>query len=188
MAVAGVMLPICTLIMVRRKRKAGRLLKRILLTGMSGTGKSSLIDRLSALGHQAADADDQGWVRQAEDGGWIWREDEVDRFLRTHSSGLLFLSGCAESQVRFYPDFDHIILLRAPAHVLEERLRTRTNNPYGKRPHEMAQILGYLETVEPLLREAADHEVDATAPLSEVLNEVLRIAGADPEASAYEDG
>ena len=144
---------------------------------MSGTGKSALVARLSALGYRALDVDDEGWTRQAPDGGWVWREDVVGRVIREHSAGTLFLSGCAESQVAFYPDFDHIVLLSAPAAVIESRLRSRTNNPYGKRPAELAEVLHHLDTVEPRLREAADHEVDATLPLDDVLRTVLELVG-----------
>lgn len=104
-------------------------------------------------------------------------QDLVEQLLESHESGTLFLSGCAESQVRFYPRFDHIVLLSAPASVLRERLRLRTNNPYGKRPDELAEVLGYLETVEPMLRAAADHEVVATSAVEVVLDEVLHWVG-----------
>ena len=40
-------------------------------------------------------------------------------------------------------------------------------------------MLGYIETVEPLLRRAASHEVDTSLPLTEVLARVLRLVGAD---------
>ena len=154
-------------------------MKRILVTGMSGTGKSTLIGRLASLGYRAVDVDDAGWTERAPDGGWVWQEDVVERFLteRDAEGAVTFISGCAESQVRFYPLLDHVILLSAPADVLMERLRLRTNNPYGKEPAERAEVLGYLHTVEPRLREAADHEVDATRPLDEVLATVLRLVG-----------
>lgn len=161
----------------------GRPLKRILLTGMSGTGKSTLVGRLRALGYQAVDVDDEGWTRVAADGGWVWQEDRIEQLLECHESGTLFLSGCAESQVRFYPRFDHIVLLSAPPAVLEERLRLRTNNPYGKRPEELAAVLEYRETVEPLLRASADHEVDTTPPLEMVLDRLLYVVG-EPESGS----
>jgi hypothetical protein len=36
--------------------------------------------------------------------------------------------------------------------VLVERLTTRTNNLYGKKPDEVAETLRFLQTVEPMLR------------------------------------
>ena len=58
-------------------------------------------------------------------------------------------------------------LLSAPAHVIVERLATRTNNSYGKHPDELVRVLEHIETVEPLLRRRATPEVDTSAPLDE---------------------
>jgi shikimate kinase len=153
-------------------------MKRILLTGMSGTGKSSVIAAVRARGYPAVDMDEPGWSEHAPDGDWIWREDRVRELLEQEQGDALFLSGCATNQGQFYAQFDAIVLLSAPAAVLIERLTTRTNNPYGKRPEELAEVLGYLETVEPLLRRGATHELDTRIPLAQVVAEVLRIAGA----------
>jgi shikimate kinase len=151
--------------------------KRILLTGMAGTGKSTVIGELTARGYRAIDMDEPGWSAHAPDGDWIWREDRVREALAHEDGEILFISGCATNQVRFYPQFDAIVLFSAPAEVLIERLATRTNNPYGKHPDELAEVLGYLETVEPRLRRSATHEIDTRAPLAEVVAAVLRLAG-----------
>ena len=84
-----------------------------------------------------------------EERDWVWREERIRRLLATEDAGVLFVSGCKSNQGKFRAQFDHIILLSAPTPVLVERLRTRTTNPYGKRPGELAQILGYVQTVEP---------------------------------------
>ena len=91
---------------------------------------------------------------------------------------MLFVAGCEENQVRFHPRFDLIILLSAPAEVLAQRLARRTGNPFGKSPGELERVLDDLRVVEPLLRRAADHEIRTTKPLSDVVTEVLRLAGA----------
>jgi shikimate kinase len=85
----------------------------------------------------------------------------------------LIVSGTTRNQVVFYPLFDHIVLLSAPAEVLVERLRTRTSNPYGRDPAQIAETLEYLETVEPLLREAATLEVVTTVPVGQVADMVV---------------
>jgi shikimate kinase len=90
-------------------------------------------------------------------------------------SRAIFISGCANNMVKFYPQFDHIILLSAPATVIVERLAARTTNPYGKRPEEVTRVLALLQTVEPLLRRAASHEIDTGVPLERVVARVLQV-------------
>ncbi len=151
--------------------------KRVLLTGMSGTGKSSVIHELAARGHKAVDTDD-GWCEPLPDRRQRWRDDAVGQLLDTEDADVLFVAGCEDNQARFHPRFDLIILLSAPAEVLVERLAERLTNSFGKSPGELERVLNDLEAVEPLLRKVADHEIRTTMPLSDVVTEVLRLTGA----------
>jgi len=165
-------------------------MKRILLTGMSGTGKSTVIRELAARGYKAVDADCDEfsqWMKVNGDAStlaspvevgrdWVWREDRIQDLLSTEDADMLFLSGCAENMPKFFPQFDSIVLLSAPADVIVERLRTRTGNQYGKQPSEIARVLDLVESVEPLLRRAAGHEIDTSVSLEKVVATVLRLA------------
>ena len=153
-------------------------MKRILLTGMSGTGKSSVVGELVVRGYKAVDTDD-GWCEPLPDGRQQWREDAVQELLSTEDTDVLFVAGCEENQVRFHAQFDRIVLLSAPVEVLVDRLATRTTNPYGKRPQERRRVLDDVRTVEPLLRRVADHEVRTTAPLADVVETILRLVDAE---------
>lgn len=160
-------------------------MKRILITGMSGTGKSTVIQELAARGYTAIDTDEDGWHEwatvAAEDlppgvsagPDWVWREDRIRTLLAREDGGTLFVSGCAANQGRFYDRFDHIVLLSVPKEIIVARLTTRTNNSYGKHPEELAETLAYVETVEPLLRKGATLEVDTRAPVDEVVGMIL---------------
>jgi len=148
-------------------------MKRVLLTGMSGTGKSSVIAELRKRGFKAIDMDEPGWSEHDEGGNQQWNESRLQNALDSAGDAPLFLSGCAENQVKFYPQLTDIILLSAPGEALVDRLRTRTNNPYGKRPEDLEEVLFSLETVEPLLRRGATFEIGTTIPLEQVVEAVL---------------
>lgn len=141
---------------------------------MSGVGKTSLLHELATRGFQTVDTD-CGSYREMIDGEMLWREDKIDALLAQDSDdhGALFVQGTNRNQTVFYPRFDHIVLLSAPAEVLIERLTTRTTNPYGKAPSEVAETLEYLATVEPPLRTAATLEVVTTMPVAQVADIVL---------------
>ena len=154
-------------------------MKRVLITGMSGTGKSSLLDELAARGHQAVDTDYGDYFRTV-DGESLWREDRISALLDGATDelpGVLFIQGTTRNQVRFYPRFDHIVLLSAPPEILAERLAARAGNPYGKDPAELAETLTYQQTVEPLLRASATLEVVTTIPVARVADIVLDHVG-----------
>lgn len=79
------------------------------------------------------------------------------------------------NQGRFYPEFDAIVLLAAPAEVLLSRVETRTTNVYGKATDERELILSHLHEVEPKLRATCTHEIDATPMPAEIVARLIEI-------------
>jgi shikimate kinase len=153
----------------------------VLVTGMSGTGKSTVLGALGERGHDVVDTDSVAWSRWVTlpDGSrdWIWREPEIERLLAGAEGRSLFVAGCKSNQGAFYPSFDAVVLLTAPVAVLLERIEGRGDNPYGKSADERALVLHHVATVEPLLRRTATHVLDTDAPLSEVVASLEEIAG-----------
>lgn len=144
----------------------------ILVTGMSGTGKSSVLAELARRGHQTIDTDYDGWSEFLEDFGQVWREDRIDTLINEHNQGVLFISGTVSNQWKFYSRFNAIVLLSAPLEVILERVASRKTNDYGKTTEQREEIMNYVKTVEPLLRSGATLEIDTRKPIEQVATEL----------------
>ncbi|MGH9768493.1 MAG: AAA family ATPase [Blastocatellia bacterium] len=161
-------------------------MKRILITGMSGTGKTAVVRELAARGFPAVDLDVPEWSEWVDvdpadpltprDGkDWVWREDPVRKLLSEHQSGTLFISGCAENMSRFFPIIELIVLLSAPMEVIMKRLEARSPEGHGNTYDERQKVRELISTIEPLLRGRADHEIDTTRSVDATVDEILRV-------------
>jgi dephospho-CoA kinase len=149
---------------------------RILVTGMSGTGKSSALERLELLGFRTVDTDEGVWTEWSQaEGGYVWREERMGELLAVDEGPSLYVSGTVSNQGRFYDRFDAVVLLSAPANVLLARLESRTTNPYGKTAAQRELVLRELAEVEPRLRRTCTHEIDATQPLADVVTQLAAL-------------
>jgi broad-specificity NMP kinase len=118
----------------------------ILVTGMSGTAKSTALNRLAQQGYRVVDTDLGGWIEDVPppDGTGVepqWREERIDALISEHerSGEPLFIAGSVWNLRRFYPRFDEIVLFSAPLKVMLERIANRDTNPLwenrrGSRP------------------------------------------------------
>lgn len=153
---------------------------RVLVTGMSGVGKSTLLAELARRGIAVVDTDEGGWSHEvpADDGTGlmqVWREERMSALL-DHDDTLV-VSGAVSNQGRFYDRFDAVVLLSAPTEVLLARIREREGNPFGKSPDEVRRILADIEEVQPLLRATSTVELDATRPVADLADEVESLLG-----------
>ena len=163
-------------------------MKRILITGMSGAGKSAVIRELADRGHDARDLDAPVWsewvdaapedrLTPAAGRDWIWREDRVRALLSEPRAAPLFVGGCAYNMHRLFSLFDAIILLSAPVDTLMARLARGGPDGHGHHADERRKVAALVAEVEPLLRQAATHEIDSRPPVAATVEAILRAAG-----------
>jgi RNase adaptor protein for sRNA GlmZ degradation len=151
----------------------------VLVTGMSGTGKSTALAALAQRGYRVVDTDYGDWIVPCADGAEpLWREDRIDALLTEHerSGAPLFVAGTVRNQGAFYPRFAEIVLLSAPVPVLLDRIAHRDTNPFGKTPEQRARIVADTAAVEPLLRASATTEIDTRKPLADVVDQLAALA------------
>jgi dephospho-CoA kinase len=151
-------------------------MRNVLVTGMSGTGKSTALAELAKRGFRVIETDRAPWSEWSDaDGGYVWREELIEELLARDDAATLYVSGTVSNQGRFYPQFDAVVLLSAPLEVLLRRVEQRTTNGYGKSVEERAQIVENITDVEPVLRATCTHEIDATQPIDAVVSQLVAI-------------
>ena len=85
----------------------------------------------------------------------------------------MFVCGSSRNRDCFLPYFTKIFNLRIDDDTMRRRLQERTNNEFGKQPEEVELMLRLNRSDE---KPAGAIDVDATQPLDQVVDELLRLA------------
>lgn len=174
----------------------------VAVTGIPGSGKSTIYVRLKALGLDAWDTDEDAlseWrdresklpVAEPED----WhdpvgtrsieyrvRRDRVERLRQRARDHTVYLCGCAGGEEEFWDLLDLVICVAVDDTTLRRRLAVRTTNRYGKAPHELSSILEANATWAEDYRSLGAVLVDGTLPIDEVVAAVVRAAEEAPSS------
>lgn len=169
----------------------------IWVTGVSGSGKSTICQALRDQGYCAVDADWDGyshWVHRRTGellvdppsprppnwlGTYSWQIDphKVVDLRNCVADRRAFLFGSVENEDEVWPLFDRVVCLVIDDATLRHRLTTRTTNPFGKHPDELQAALGWNQDAEARYRGFRARMIDATQPLEDVISELLTGAG-----------
>jgi broad-specificity NMP kinase len=166
------------------------------VTGGSGVGKSTISELLKSRGELVVDADMDGYNRWVDrisgqvvadypatvPAGWLnvyaWRinRSDVEALAAAARGRTAFLCGSAENESEVWDLFDLVVCLMADDETIRRRLLTRTNNPFGKHPEEMAAALDENAGLETAYRRLGATLVDGREQPSEVADAVLTAA------------
>ena len=169
--------------------------KRILVTGFSGVGKSTITLKLRDQGYTAYDLDDmpglfialhKGTGKQMEywdtadletvkNFQWMCDKEKLQTIMDRDPAETVFYCGAATNIVDLIDLFDVVILLVASPPVLRHRLTTRTNNTWGKTKEVQDYILLERKDDRPeILKQAGAIVIDAAQPIDDVVKEILQ--------------
>jgi len=163
--------------------------RNYLVEGLSGAGKSSVYEELIRRGYKAITTD-RAWKYHADPdtclpGGArhhdsMWDQQKAVSELESPEPEVLFVCGSSRNRDRFLPYFTKIFNLRIDDDTMRRRLQERTNNDFGKQPEELELMLSLNRSDE---KPAGAIHVDATQPLHQVVDELLRLANCRTVAS-----
>jgi broad-specificity NMP kinase len=167
------------------------------VTGLSGTGKSSVAARLRDLGHRSVDTDDDGisgwrchatgenvpsppiedrprdWLQQ-----FAWTIDirRVEALVHSEDARPVFLFGAVENEAEVLALADVVVCLVADADTLRRRLGDRQTNDFGKALGDVDAVMSWLGVFEDRHEAIGATMIDATLPLPQVADAVLAAA------------
>ncbi len=103
-----------------------------------------------------------------------WDEQKAVSELESPEPDVLFVCGSSRNRDDFLPYFTRVFNLRIDDDTMRRRLQERTDNTFGKQPWELELMLELNRSDE---KPAGAIDIDATQPLNEVVDELLRLTG-----------
>jgi uridine kinase len=156
------------------------------IDGLSGTGKSTLYAELERRGYYAVDSDTifayygdpvTGVPTDVESrANWLWDGQKLRSFAQESRNACVFICGGAMNQNEFRDLFTKRFVLHIDSDTMRLRLLNRTNNSFGKDPADLAEQLELNEHVVDEAQRIGSIVIDATRPINEVADEIVRLA------------
>src|SRR5215203_6571246 len=157
--------------------------RNCLVEGLSGTGKSSVYEELIRRGYTAISTD-RAWKYFVDPDTGLpggpahydnhrWDEQKAVSELESPEPDVLFVCGSSRNRDRFLTHFTKVFNLRIDDDNMRRRLEERTNNEFGKQSDEVELMLRLNRSDE---KPDGAIDVDATQPLRQVVDELLRLA------------
>ena len=161
--------------------------RNYLVEGLSGAGKSSVYEELIRRGYKAISTD-RAWAYHADPGTglpggplrhdtFMWDPQKAVSELESPEPEVLFVCGSSRNRDRFLSYFAKIFNLRIDDDTMRRRLQGRTDDdwPLGEEGVELMLALNRSDE-----KPAGAIDVDATQPLQQVVDELLRLAAPWP--------
>ena len=157
--------------------------RNYLVEGLSGTGKSSVYEELVRRGHHAISTD-RAWTHHVDPdtglpGGpihhdnWMWDRQRAVSELERSEPDVLFVCGSSRNRDDFLPYFAKVFYLRIDDDTMRRRLEPRTADDWEVGPGAVELMLELNQHDE---GPPGAIDVDATQPLDQVVDELLRLA------------
>lgn len=146
---------------------------KVLLTGMSGVGKSATLKKISNTDSITVDLDYEDWIYSdlsADD--YKLDTNRVMDFIQTNPNKDIFFAGTTINQGEIYPYLDFVITLTAPLEIMKGRIDKRADSSFGKSEEEWKKIVSDKENFESLIVKSSNLAICTDKPMNDVVKEI----------------
>ena len=172
--------------------------RKILITGIAGSGKTSVSRQLRDIGKEAHDIEDtEGMFKMFRKGTreifddydnadpekiknseWICDVDMLKKVLNDQKSDIAFYCGVASNMDDLIPLFDKMIVLRANPETVHKRLSNREGTEdIGNTEESRQTVLGWKDWWEDEMSDRGGVFVDANGSSADIAEKILQICG-----------
>jgi len=169
--------------------------EKILITGVSGAGKTSVGKHLKKMGYESNDIEniegmfemyhkgtkevfeyyDNANPEHVKSAEWVCDTKKLESLLKSQKSNSAFYSGIASNMNEILPFFDKVFVLHLDSKTLNERLKNREGtSDIGNTQESRDVVLGWKDWWEDEMKKRNAIFVDANRPLDEICKEILR--------------
>lgn len=169
-------------------------MKTYYITGISGTGKSTVIEELSKRGYSTIDIDDveglchwvnkssgeladyytgvgADWLSQHE---WICDKTILKKELLSKKSEIVFVCGLADNKTKILPLFQKVFLLQADEDTITKRLTSSGRaHDFGFHEADRKYIFSIAKDFETQSVKAGAIPINTNQPAAQVINTIL---------------
>ena len=166
-------------------------MKRFYITGVSGVGKSSVVEELKKKGIFTIDRDGvEGlcrWINKDTQKISEWRPGTEDIWYKKHKyicdkaklinlmkdKDIVVVAGLANNRSELWDLFDKVFLLHCKEETFIKRITERTSHDFGKHKLEKENILSWYKNFEKEIVEEGAIPIDTDKPLHAVVDEII---------------
>jgi len=163
---------------------------KIYITGVAGTGKTSIARALKEKGISAIDLDTISHMENKTTGEIVhWNPGASDEWIQAHDwvcdipklKDFLSISensvvvGHTANQKDYLSLFDKIFVLSCRPETITQRIQNRTDNDFGKHPEDLARILNWNKEFTGWMLELGAEVLDGEKPLNEIVKHLISL-------------
>ncbi|MFZ3015897.1 MAG: AAA family ATPase [Minisyncoccia bacterium] len=167
--------------------------KSILITGIAGSGKTTICHQLNKIGYKAYDIEatkglfktfykdnskfnkhNNDNLNEVKNREWICDIKKLKIFMKSQKKFLVFYCGMGTNIYDIFPLFDKVISLKVSSKILRNRLSGRVKGSYGRTKKIQNWLIDGKKRIEKKMKDNGAIFISSEGSLGQVINKIIK--------------